>query len=102
MFLSLGKIELEIIEIMYNFTNILQTILMMQTLNLVKKVNRLKNYFSGTYAYEIFTFPVSYNELYDNIGEQCQTKEETLPRIDYTGTTCDSKSKNLKPRNRHK
>lgn len=51
---------------------------------------------TGSSAYIIYTCQDSYKEEYDNGGDQCQTKADTLLAIDCTsGYTCNSDSKCL-------
>lgn len=50
---------------------------------------------SGTPTYIISTCQDSYEEVYDNRGETCQTKDDILLGIDCTGYTCNSDSKCL-------
>ena len=50
---------------------------------------------AGSSAYTIKTCQDSYEEVYDNEGEACQTKSDTLEGIDCTGYTCNSDSKCL-------
>lgn len=51
---------------------------------------------TGRSAYYISTCQDSYEEVYDNEGETCQTKADTLVGIDCTsGYTCNSESKCL-------